>query len=74
MKFETRIIIYNNNNDNHQNCIKTLNDFLYNVAINQEMRMLYEGKTIECKVVAINDSVYDDAIYRYVEVVLINNK
>ena len=37
----------------------------------QEIRVLYEGQCVECKVVNIDDSVYDDAIYRYIEVLFI---
>lgn len=71
MKLETRIVVYDKNNSNHQNCIRILQDFLYNVVINQNITIFHDGKQVECKVISVNDSVYNDIIYRYVEVVLL---
>lgn len=74
MQLISRIVEYGNNQNRYcQKCLKTIDGLLYNVALNQNIRVLYEGRCIECKVIDINDSVYDDVIYRYIEVVLINN-
>lgn len=71
MKFYTRIIEYNNDSL-CKKCFKQIDGLLYNVAINQNIRLICENQHIECKVVNINDSVYDDIIYRYIEVIIIN--
>ena len=44
---------------------------LYNVTIGQEIKLMNNGKQIHTKVIGVSDSVYDDATYRYVEVVVI---
>lgn len=77
MKLETRIIVpsrYNSTGDGLDICLKNIEDFLYDVKIGQEIRLLYEGKQLYTKVAGVFDSVYDDAIYRYVEVFVINHK
>ena len=70
MKLESRIIVYNQGRY-CQTLLKVIDNFLYPVTLNQEIRVLYEGQCVECKVVNIDDSVYDDAIYRYIEVLFI---
>lgn len=55
-------------------CLKTMEDMLYNVVIGQEIKLIHEGKQIYAKVIGVSDSVYDDAIYRYIEVVVVNVK
>lgn len=72
MKLISRIVEYSNEKYRQEN-FKTIEGLLYNVTINQNIRLVYKGRNIECKVIDINDSVYDDVIYRYIEVVLINN-
>lgn len=72
MKLISRIVEYSNEKYRQEN-FKTIEGLLYNVAINQNIRLVYKGRNIECKVIDINDSVYDDVIYRYIEVIVINN-
>lgn len=48
-------------------------DFLYPAIIGQEIRLNCEGENYKVKVVNVEDSIYEDIIFRYVEVVVIKN-
>lgn len=70
MKLESRIVVYSQN-ETEKKCLKIIKGLLYNATINQVIRILHEGTCFKCIVVGVNDSIYDDAIYRYVEVFMI---
>lgn len=76
MKLDTRIIIpvKYNSEDECDTCLKVIDGMLYNVAIGQEIKLIHRGKILYTKVIGVSDSVYDDAIYRYIEVVAIDHK
>lgn len=73
MKFETTIAVPNRYNSDYE-CniaLKRLN-ILYNVVIGQEIKLICDGKWYKTKVIGVSDSVYEEIIYRYVEVVVID--
>lgn len=75
MKLNTRIVVPPRYSLEHECdvCLKTINDMLYNVTINQEIKIINDnGKHIRTKVIGVYDSVYDNSIYRYIEVVVID--
>ena len=76
MKLDTRIIVTPRYSSEYECdiCLKIIEGMLYNVIIGQEIKLMYDGKQIYTKVVGVSDGVYDDAIYRYIEVVVIDTK
>lgn len=73
MKFETTIVVPNRYNSDYEcdTALKRLN-ILYNVVIGQEIKLNCDGERYKTKVIGVSDSVYEDIIYRYVEVVVID--
>lgn len=72
MRFQTNITEYNESITYQRKCLRRIDGLLYNVTINQTIQFLYDGKKISCKVINIVDSVYEDIIYRYIEVLIMN--
>lgn len=71
MKFRTNITEYNNN-PYYRKRFKSIDGLLYNIVMNQTIKLICDGRQVKCKVVNVEDSVYEDAIYRYIEVIIIN--
>lgn len=76
MKLDTRIVIPVRYNSDYEcdTCLKVIDGMLYSVAMGQEIKLVHRGKMLYTKVIGISDSVYDDAIYRYIEVVVIDRQ
>lgn len=76
MKLDTKIVIPVRYNSDYEcdTCLKVIEGVLYNVIMGQEIKLIHEGKILYTKVIGISDSVYHDAIYRYIEVVAIDHK
>lgn len=55
-------------------CLKRIEGILYNAIIGQEIMLINNGKQTYARVIGVSDSVYDDVIYRYVEVVVIDTR
>lgn len=54
--------------------IRSMDNMLYNVSIGQDIQTYTNNKLYTMKVVGVFDSIYDDAIYRYIEVVVVDTK
>lgn len=54
--------------------LKRIDGILYNAIIGQEIMLINNGKQTYARVIGVSDSVYDDAICRYVEVVVIDTR
>lgn len=76
MKLDTRIVIPVRYNSDYEcdTCLKVIDGMLYSVVMGQEIKLVHRGEMLYTKVIGISDSVYDDAIYRYIEVVAIDRQ
>lgn len=74
MKLHSTIVVPNGYNSDYECdiCLEKIEGFLYNTIIGQEIKMVHEGKGITTKVIGVSDNVYGGAIYRRIEVVVIN--
>ena len=52
--------------------VKKIEGMLYNVSIGQEIILSYEGKIRHTRVVNVKDTVWDNLIYREIEIVIID--
>lgn len=76
MQLSTRIVVTPRYSSEYE-CdisLKRIEGTLYNVVIGQEIKLMNDGKHVCAKVIGVSDSVYDDAIYRYVEVIVIDTR
>lgn len=70
MKLVTRIV-ENSNNSVEIKLLRTINNILYPAINNQVMKFNCEGENITCIVKGTEDSIYEDIVYRYIEVSII---
>ncbi|MGL5765715.1 MAG: hypothetical protein ACRCX8_08745 [Sarcina sp.] len=72
MKYVTRIVKKNYDNSVVHTLYKTLDGILYEPILNQTIKLMADdGTHLELLVVGIQDSIYEDIIYRYIETISI---
>ena len=74
MELNTKIIVKPRYSSEYECdiCLKKIDNMLYNVIVGQEIILEYEYKMLHTRVLEVLDIVCDDAIYRNIEVVVID--